>query len=147
MGIVSGCIAGVCGLTGLSGLGACRMGRLVLCCFPFWFGSSFVLCLNLSYFYFCRFFKTNSMLPSPAYYSFTLYPSYENEIQFAFLLHIKVAINYIVFVDGSAKMRIVVHVILDSILWVSIFILRTRCNINGLFQKKACSAFFVHFMR
>ena len=107
----------------------------------------FVLLLNLSHFYFCHFFETNSMLPSPAYYSFTLYPSYENEIQFAFLLHIKVAINYIVFVDGSAKMRIVVHVILDSILWVSIFILRARCNINGLFQKKACNAFLVHFVR
>jgi len=35
----------------------------------------------------------------------TLDPSYENEIQLAFLLHIKIAINHIVFVDRSTKMR------------------------------------------
>ena len=82
------------------------------------------------------------MLPSPTYHSITLDPSYENEILLAYLLHIKIAINHIVFVDRSTKMCFVVYVILDSILWVGVFILRTRRNTNGLFQKKACNTVF-----
>jgi hypothetical protein len=63
------------------------------------------------------------MLSNPTHHRTFINPGHKNEFQSAFILHIKVRINRILSVDRFAEMCIILHVILDAVLWVGVFIL------------------------
>lgn len=67
--------------------------------------------------------NVRSVLSVPARNSFTVYSSHQNEFQFAFIQPIKVRINHIILVDRFAKVCTFIHVVLDVVFWVGLFVL------------------------
>ncbi|KAL7468474.1 hypothetical protein ACHAXS_008702 [Conticribra weissflogii] len=116
MGIVSGCVAGICGLTGLAGL--VPSGDLNFVFFPLHKNEQ---TKNSSSFIYMHPNDQNSMLPYTPPNRVPLPFGLQNEIG-------SVVIFTRIYVDISngrfTKMRHVFHVILDVILWSGVFILR-----------------------
>jgi hypothetical protein len=70
------------------------------------------------------------MLPSTAYCSFILHPCGKNELWITFLHDIKVRIDYIFSIDRFTKVCFVVYAILDTVLWVGVFVLEKQCGVE-----------------
>jgi hypothetical protein len=127
MGIASGCVAGICGLTGWEGLGM-YSGEL-------WFGTRLVLEVfnafrcsstqNLIFvFVLCLSFDTaTSLLFGVALFGASTYLGFENELS-ALLLH--TAIGMVVRHDKHSTKWTILHIVLDAFLRTGISVLNRR---------------------